>query len=339
MSGPKRVHVAPAGFGDGERLAGGGVRFDSLRLTLDNTERRIALDDLSAGVADLPEDIRARIVLLRDALVTPRSPIAGLVFDRPHVMGIVNVTPDSFSDGGAGGDPVAAALAMAAAGASIVDLGGESTRPRAAVVDTQEELARVGPVLAGLRNSGITVSIDTRKALVMAAALDAGATLVNDVSALTYDPAAIALVAARGAPVVLMHSQGTPATMQDSPVYADPLRDVFDWLEARIATCVAAGIKRERIIADPGIGFGKTLEHNLALLRGVALFHGLGVPITLGASRKAIIGTLAGGAPVGERLGGSVALALHAVANGVQIVRVHDVAATVQAIKLWQAVH
>ncbi|UAJ11856.1 dihydropteroate synthase [Polymorphobacter megasporae] len=254
-------------------------------------------------------------------------------------MGIVNVTPDSFSDGGAGGDPVAAALAMAAAGASIVDLGGESTRPRAAVVDTQEELARVGPVLAGLRNSGITVSIDTRKALVMAAALDAGATLVNDVSALTYDPAAIALVAARGAPVVLMHSQGTPATMQDSPVYADPLRDVFDWLEARIATCVAAGIKRERIIADPGIGFGKTLEHNLALLRGVALFHGLGVPITLGASRKAIIGTLAGGAPVGERLGGSVALALHAVANGVQIVRVHDVAATVQAIKLWQAVH
>ncbi|QYE36765.1 dihydropteroate synthase [Polymorphobacter sp. PAMC 29334] len=254
-------------------------------------------------------------------------------------MGIVNVTPDSFSDGGAGGDPVAAALAMAAAGASVVDLGGESTRPRAAVVDTQEELARVGPVLAGLRTSGITVSIDTRKALVMAAALDAGATLVNDVSALTYDPAAIALVAARGAPVVLMHSQGTPATMQDAPVYADPLRDVFDWLEARIATCVAAGIRRERIIADPGIGFGKTLAHNLALLRGVALFHGLGVPITLGASRKAIIGTLAGGAPVGERLGGSVALALHAVANGVQIVRVHDVAATVQAIKLWQAVH
>lgn len=253
-------------------------------------------------------------------------------------MGIVNVTPDSFSDGGAGGDPVAAARAMALAGARIIDLGGESTRPRAATVTLDEELARVAPVLAGLAGSGLTVSIDTRKAAVMAAALAAGAAIVNDVSALTHDPAALALVAARGCPVVLMHAQGTPQTMQDAPVYDDVVRDVFDWLDARIAACVAAGIDRARIIADPGIGFGKTLGHNLALLRRIALFHGLGVPLLLGASRKKLIGTLANDAPVGERLGGSLALALHGIARGVQIVRVHDVAATVQAIRLWEAV-
>ncbi len=300
--------------------------------------RQIPLGRLAANIADLPDDVRARILTLRDAIVAPRAAVAGMAFDRPHVMGIVNVTPDSFSDGGGGGDPVAAAQGMAAAGASVVDIGGESTRPRAATVDVAEEIDRVGPVLAGLRGSGITVSIDTRKAAVMAAALDAGAAIVNDVSALTYDPAALALVAARGCPVVLMHSQGTPATMQDAPVYADPLRDVFDWLEARIAVCVATGIAHNRIIADPGIGFGKTVAHNLALLRGLALFHGLGVPVLLGASRKAVIGNLSGSAPVGERLGGSIALALHAVAHGVQIVRVHDVAETGQAIRLWQAV-
>lgn len=254
-------------------------------------------------------------------------------------MGIVNVTPDSFSDGGRGGDPVAAAEAMAAAGASIVDLGGESTRPRAAEVSEAEELARVAPVLARLSDAGLTLSIDTRKAAVMAAALDAGAAMVNDVSALTHDPAALALVAARGCPVVLMHAQGSPPTMQDAPHYDDVLCDVFDWLDARIAACVAAGIDRSRIVADPGIGFGKTLDHNLALLRGVALFHGLGVPVLLGASRKKLIGTLSSDAPVAERLGGSLALALHGLSRGVQIVRVHDVAATVQAARVWSAVN
>jgi dihydropteroate synthase len=253
-------------------------------------------------------------------------------------MGIVNVTPDSFSDGGAGGDPVAAARVMAAAGASVIDLGGESTRPRADPVTLDDELARVEPVLAGLKGSGLTVSIDTRKAAVMAAALDAGAAIVNDVSALSHDPAALALVAARGCPVVLMHALGTPATMQDAPAYDDVLRDVFDWLESRIAACVAAGIDRSRIIADPGIGFGKTLEHNLALLRSVAMFHGLGVALLLGVSRKKLIGSLSDDAPVDARLGGSLALALHGVAHGVQIIRVHDVAATVQAIRLWRAV-
>lgn len=250
-------------------------------------------------------------------------------------MGIVNLTPDSFSDARPA-DPVAAARAMTAAGASIVDLGGESTRPGAVDVAVDEELARVMPVLAGL--AGVAVSIDTRKAAVMAAALDAGAVLVNDVSALTYDPAALPLVAARGAPVVLMHAQGPPATMQVAPAYDDVVADVFNWLDARIAACVAAGIDRRRIVADPGIGFGKTPAHNAALLRGLATFHGLGVPLLLGASRKAVIPRLTGdGSPVDRRLGGSLALALQGVAHGVQIVRVHDVPETVQAIGLAQA--
>jgi len=199
-------------------------------------------------------------------------------------------------------------------------------------------LARVRPVLDSLSASGLPLSIDTRRGAVMAAALDSGARLVNDVSALTHDRESLALVAARGCPVVLMHAQGTPATMQDAPAYGDVVRDVFDWLEARIEVCTAAGIDRRRIIADPGIGFGKTIAHNLALLRGVATFHALGVSLLIGVSRKKMIGTLSDNAPVGERLGGSIALALHGIAQGVQIVRVHDVAATVQAVRLWQAV-
>lgn len=334
---PRRVHLAPAGFGDGVPLAGGPVRFAALRLTLDDVTRSFALSDLAATTADLPAETRARVMRLHDRLLGTRPPIAGLVFDRPRVMGIVNVTPDSFSDGG-GGDPVGAARRLAAEGADLIDIGGESTRPRALAIGTDEELARVGPVLDALGRSGLALSIDTRSAAVMTRALDAGAALVNDVSALTFDPAALALVAARGCPVVLMHAQGTPATMQDAPCYTDVLRDVFDWLEGRIEACVAAGIARERIIADPGIGFGKRLDHNLALLRGIELFHGLGVPVLLGASRKKLIRSLSADAAVGDRLPGSLALALHAVAHGVQIVRVHDVAATVQAIRLWTAV-
>ena len=251
-------------------------------------------------------------------------------------MGIVNLTPDSFSDSHPA-EPVAAARAMIDAGAAIIDLGGESTRPGATDVAVDDELARVVPVLTAL--AGTPVSIDTRKAAVMAAALDAGAVLVNDVAALTYDPAALPLIVARGCPVVLMHALGTPATMQAAPAYDDVVADVFDWLAARSASCVAAGVRRDRIIADPGIGFGKTPAHNAALLREVATFHGLGVPLLLGASRKAVIPRLTGdGAAVDRRLGGSVALALHGVAHGVQVVRVHDVPETVQAIHLMQVI-
>ena len=274
-----------------------------------------------------------------DVLTRPRVVIAGLPQHRIAVMGILNVTPDSFSDGGRHAAPdvaIAAARAMAAAGADLIDVGAESTRPRAPPVDLATERARLAAVLPGL--AGLNWSIDTRKAAIMADAIAAGAALVNDVSALVHDPDALALVAARGCPVVLMHAQGTPATMQAVPRYDDALLDVYDWLAERIAVCEAAGIARDRIIADPGIGFGKTLDHNLALLRGLALFHGLGVPLLLGASRKQLIARIAGDVAPDDRLPGSLALALHAAAYGVQLVRVHDVAATVQALAVWQSV-
>ena len=332
------VKLCPTGFGDGERLAGGSVRFALFRLTVGGDLRIVPVDRLAGHIDDLPAESRARILLLRDRLLAARPPIAGIDFARPHVMGILNVTPDSFSDGGRNNDPVAAARAMAAAGASLIDVGGESTRPRAPTVDLDEELTRVRPLLEAIAGDGLTLSIDTRKAEVMRVAVGTGVAIVNDVSALLHDPAALPFVAASGCPVVLMHAAGTPQTMQDAPVYGDVVGEVFAWLEARIDACVAAGVARERIIVDPGIGFGKTVAHNLALLRDLALFHGLGCPILLGVSRKTMIGRLSNDAAVGDRLGGSLALAVHGFGQGVQIVRVHDVAATVQAMRLWSAV-
>jgi dihydropteroate synthase len=311
--------------GDGLPLAGGPLRFAAVEVR----ERGAQPHRVKAEA--LPDAV------LHD-LTAPRPAPARLPLDRTAVMGILNVTPDSFSDGGRHADPgvaVAAAAAMARAGADIIDIGAESTRPGADPVDEATEIARLDGVLPGLL--GQRWSIDTRKAAVMARALDAGAALVNDVSALTHDPAALALIAARQCPVVLMHAQGTPETMQMAPHYDDALLDVYDWLAARIAACKAAGIGRDRIIADPGIGFGKTLDHNLALLRGLTLFHALGVPLLLGASRKVLISRIAGDVAPVQRLPGSLALALHAAACGVQIVRVHDVAETVQALAVWRA--
>lgn len=254
----------------------------------------------------------------------------------PRIMAILNVTPDSFSDGGRLGSAAAAidqGLRMAEAGAAIVDVGGESTRPGAAPVPLAEELRRVMPVVEGLARRGVPVSIDTRKARVMADALAAGATMLNDVSALTHDPEALAVAAASSADIVLMHMQGTPETMQLAPAYADVVAEVRAFLDARVAACVAAGIPESRLIRDPGIGFGKTLEHNLALLRNLPA---LGAPLLLGASRKVLIGRLTG-ADVHSRLPGSLALALHAARMGVAWVRVHDVAETAQALAVWAA--
>lgn len=284
----------------------------------------------------LPAEWRAR-------LAAPRPPLAGLSLDRPRVMAILNVTPDSFSDGGRFDAPEAAraqALALAAAGADILDIGGESTRPGAAEVDAGAEIARTAPLIAGLRRDGLRlpVSIDTRKAAVARAALEAGAAMVNDVAALGHDPALPALLAGRPeVPVCLMHAQGTPATMQDDPRYDDVLLDVYDFLAARIAAAGAAGISRDRIVVDPGIGFGKTAAHNIALIRGLSLFHGLGCALLLGASRKRFIGTI-GQEPQADRRGpGSLAVMLAGVAQGAQIHRVHDAGDAVQGLRLWQA--
>jgi dihydropteroate synthase len=325
------ILTGDAGDAGGLPLAGGPFGFTRAEvLTRAGNEGVIA-------VADVPADWQLR---LRQA----RPLLAGSAGHQgrnlPLVMGILNITPDSFSDGGRHADAkaaVAAAWAMHRAGAAIIDIGAESTRPGAPELPVADELARLAPLWAGL--AGLPVSIDTRKAAVMAASLDAGAAMVNDVSALTHDAAALPLVAARGCPVILMHHQGTPATMQIAPHYDDVLLDVYDWLEGRIAAAMAAGIAPERIVVDPGIGFGKGLDHNLALLKGLSLLHGLGVPILLGASRKSLISKIAGDTPVEQRLPGSLALALAGAQAGVQILRVHDVPETVQALALWRACH
>jgi len=254
-------------------------------------------------------------------------------------MGIINATPDSFSDGGQFADSGAAAEAgasMAADGAAIIDVGGESTRPGAKAVWEGDEIGRVAPVIRQLAASGTAVSVDTRKADVMTAALEAGARMINDVSALTYDDRGAGLIAAAGVPVVLMHHQGAPETMQDDPRYDDVLVEIFLWLEERIAAAEDAGIKRDKILIDPGFGFGKNVAHNLELMNGLAILHGLGCPIVLGASRKRTIGALSGEAPADQRLPGSLAFALKAVEQGAQIIRVHDVPETVQALRVWR---
>jgi dihydropteroate synthase len=250
------------------------------------------------------------------------------------------VTPDSFSDGGRFEAPeraIEAGHEMSAAGAAMIDLGGESTRPGSKPVWEGDEVARTVPVVERLAASGAAVSVDTRKAAVMEAVLAAGAGLINDVSALTWDPRGVEVVAAAGCPVVLMHHQGAPESMQDNPHYDRPvLFEVYDWLEARIDAVVEAGIARENIIVDPGFGFGKTVQHNLQLMNGLALLHGLGCPILLGASRKRTIGALSNEAPADQRLGGSIAFALKAAEQGAQILRVHDVPETLQALRVWR---
>lgn len=259
---------------------------------------------------------------------------------RPLVMGIVNVTPDSFSDGGLHASAAAAiahAHRLIEDGADMLDIGGESTRPGAAEVGVQEELDRVLPVLEGLRGVTVPLSIDTWKPEVMRAALAAGASLVNDVNALRAE-GALQAVAVSDAAVCLMHKQGTPQTMQQQPHYADVVAEVGAFLRARVAATEAAGIPRNRIVIDPGFGFGKTLAHNLALLRHLEALSALGVPVLAGLSRKSMLGAITG-REVGERVAASVATALLAVQRGAAIVRVHDVRETVDALKVWNAVN
>jgi dihydropteroate synthase len=256
------------------------------------------------------------------------------------LMGVVNVTPDSFSDGGLYLDPeraIAHGEELARAGAGILDVGGESTRPGAEEVAAEEELRRVGPVVAGLAGGEAAISIDSSKAVVAAAALDAGATIVNDVTALRGDSAMAALCAERGATVVLMHMAGSPRTMQDEPRYADVVADVKAFLAERVEAATAAGIAEERIWLDPGIGFGKTAEHNLELLRRLGELRALGRPLVVGTSRKSFIGRV-DGSGAGERLGGTIASSVLAAAEGAAVLRVHDVAEVGQAMTVAAAI-
>ena len=311
-------------------MQGGDLAFSLARLVEDG--REIA----TLPVAALPEEWGDEI----EAVTARPAPFAGIAASRPLVMGILNITPDSFSDGGRHFDAsaaIAAGHAMLEAGADILDVGGESTRPGASPVPPEEEIARVIPVVRELAKAA-PISIDTRHAATMQAALEAGAEIINDVTALRHDPAAVDFLARTQTPIILMHMPGTdPREMQAKADYADVVLEVARFLRDRVATLEALGIARARIAIDPGIGFGKTMAHNLALIEALPILAGIGCPILLGASRKRFIGTLSGVEAAEDRLAGSLAVALAGVARGAAILRVHDVADTIQALAVWQA--
>jgi dihydropteroate synthase len=357
MAATASVYLRPVGILQGDAAAaliqagaarplGGRAAFTAAEVWLREGVRiersALGVNELAAWARQRSSGIEAALAQCLERLTSPLTLPAGLPDRRPLIMGVVNVTPDSFSDGGqflAPADAIARGLEQHAAGADVIDIGGESTRPGAAPVPAAEEIKRVVPVIEALAARAILVSIDTRKAAVMRAAIAAGARMINDITALRHDPDSLAVAGGSGLPVVLMHSRGEPATMQQRPRYASALLDVFDHLEERSAAWVAAGFERGRLLVDPGIGFGKSIAHNLEILSRLGLYRGLGVPLLLGVSRKSFIAGLAGAAPAGERLPGSLAAALAGVAQGVAVLRVHDVAATRQAIRIWQALH
>ncbi|WP_097280391.1 dihydropteroate synthase [Caenispirillum bisanense] len=353
----RRVYLAPAGLATGaaaRALVGGGrgrplagrtdLAFGLVAVLVrrDGGGASLTVVDeptLTAWGRDCGEGVAAHVAATLDRLAAARPDFAGLPMDRPHIMGILNVTPDSFSDGGDRFDPavaIAAGTAMLEAGATILDVGGESTRPGALAVPPEEEIRRVVPVVRALAERGACVSIDTRNAATMAAAVAAGARIVNDVTALTWDAEALPTVARLRVPVVLMHIQGEPQTMQQAPVYDVAPLDVADWLAERVAAAEAAGVARENLCLDPGIGFGKTVDHNLEVLAWSGLLHGFGLPLLLGVSRKSFIGRLSAQEPPKERLPGTIAADQAGLDRGFQILRVHDVAEARQACALWR---
>ncbi len=349
---PAGVYLRPAGLlggnaarqaveqGKAGLIAGGWAAFSLVEVVRRDGEQ------VKRNWFSYPEVATSNEAVLADLLaqiIAPRSPVAGLLMTEPQIMGIVNVTPDSFSDGGqflASDAAIAHSQQLHRDGASMLDIGGESTRPGAELVNDDQEIERIVPVLKGLKglaNLNATLSVDTRKPSVMEHAATAGAGFINDVTALTFSPDSLPAAAKTNLPICLMHSQGTPQTMQNNPQYDEVVLDVYNYLSDRIAACLQAGIDKSRIVIDPGIGFGKTVRHNLALIDEITMFHGLGVPILLGASRKSFIGTVAGDKDAGRRLSGSLAAALNGLRSGVQILRVHDVGETVQAVQIWQA--
>jgi len=353
----QNIYIRPIGFAPGPqsehgnaiRLAGGMVYASRFAVILrrdgEVIERWLAAPDtITQVLGELPDDVGAEAEAQWANLTLAHPPLElgprTVRLDQPQVMGILNVTPDSFSDGGKFLDDREAGRAHAAtmveAGAAILDIGGESTRPGAQTVWEGDEIERVVPAIEACAAMGAAVSVDTRKAAVMEAALEAGAHLVNDVSGLTHDPRSAEVVARAGCPVVLMHAPGSGGNLHESEGYTNIVLDVFDALRARRDAALDAGIEARNIVLDPGIGFGKALADSLALINALPLFHALGHPLLLGASRKRIVGALDNEAPADDRLGGSLALALAGMSVGAQIVRVHDVRETVQARNVWR---
>lgn len=348
FSSSARLYLRPVGITPAKdatasavELAGGPLKFTNLEIIV-REGAAIHRDVIEiAGVFEWAEAIgrSAHVKAALARLTMPRSAIGGLDFAQPSVMGILNATPDSFHDGGRDGD-VAAAIErgfdMIEAGADMIDVGGESTRPGAAPVDEAEEAGRVLPIITGLGDASAPLSIDSRRAGVMHQALVAGAAFINDVHALTGE-GCLAVAVDAAAPVILMHGPADPQVMAEQTEYTDVLLDTYDWLAARIEACEAAGMPRHNIIVDPGIGFAKTAAQSAAVIGGIALFHGLGCAVMLGASRKSFIAGVSAGELSEDRLAGSVAATTYALSQGVQVLRVHDVVETCQAVSVWRA--
>ena len=353
----RRLYLIPTGVVGGETaaaaiiaghgwpLAEGPMAFTALGVVLRAEGRAYVATAPFAEVVTWSEreapEVARHVADLIHRIGRPRPAWGGIAMDRPAIMGIVNVTPDSFSDGGEafGAEAaIARGLAMAEAGATIIDVGGESTRPGADPVATDEEIRRVVPVVRDLAQRGLAVSVDTRHAAVMGAAVEAGAAIINDVTGLLGDPGSLAVAARSGAAICVMHMQGDdPRTMQADPRYDCAPLEVYDHLAGLVARCEAAGIARARLCVDPGIGFGKTAEHNAQILGSLALLHGLGCPVLLGVSRKSFVARLSRDEPATDRLPGTLAAELAGLEAGMQVLRVHDVPETVQALRIWEA--
>ena len=321
------------------KLAGGHASFSQLDVVMADGNDGYVASRMDCEQLFALTDDRNMASMAIDYLTIARQNFAGLNMSQSHLMGVLNVTPDSFSDGGVNLGPataIAAGKAMAAAGASIIDIGGESTRPGAEPVSRNQELARILPPVTALARADLLISVDTRHAVVMTRATAAGAAIINDVEALQGEDAMKA-AAASGAPVVMMHMKGTPGTMQQGPVYDFAPVEIYEFLKQRVAAAIAAGIPASSIAIDPGFGFGKTVTHNLQLVNWLSLFHGLGVVVLFGASRKSSIARISAGEPVEARLPGSLALAAAAWRQNAQIIRVHDVAETAQALAVEAA--
>ena len=350
-----RVYLRPTCFVDRPheldedclRIADTMVWFAAWHVSLrdDGADKSVVVPvaELDGWIAAMPDRLAEAATAQRAGVTRPRGNLQlgerTIRLGEPQLMGILNVTPDSFSDGGKHIDAAAATeagFAMGAAGAAIIDVGGESTRPGAPLIWEGDEIKRIEGVVSALARGGVAVSVDTRKAAVMEAALAAGAHIVNDISALRYDDRAMEVVVRAGCPVVLMHAPSAKSDPHEGGTYANVLYDVYDMLAERVAACVAAGINRAKIIVDPGLGFGKGVGDNLALVNGLALFHTLGCPILFGASRKRMIGALDNEAPADQRLGGTVALHYQAAGQGAQLLRVHDIAENRQALRVWR---
>jgi len=353
-----RIYVQPLGLSRGlnvcskkfNRIAGANIHFSAIKIisrTENNLEAEIInVDQIESYLKSRPEEKSRKIRAILDQIDRVRPPLKlnngqTINWDEPFLQGVLNVTPNSFSDGGVYDDfdkSVLHAKNMIAAGADIIDIGGETTKPGAVPVSIEAEKKRTILIIEKLAHLNIPISIDSRNAEVMRDAVKSGAQMINDVSALEHDRESINTVKELDVPVILMHAQGNPETMQDNPQYDNAVLDIYDYLKARIEFCLSAGISGDKIIIDPGIGFGKTIEHNLQLLANISLFHGLGVPLLIGVSKKSFIGKLIGEVEPSKRVPGSIAAAQTCLEQGVQIIRVHDVEEANQAVSIWKSI-